>query len=100
VEGAAVTDEELDRARAAEAERVWMRQPVRILDSEFSSIALIAARLAREGWLPEDPLIQEARKLAANFGVPTSITMAALKRGIEIGEAKALTRDTKTVARS
>jgi len=94
-----MTDEELDKARADEA---WRK-------SDTVPAALTcAARLAREGWMPVDPLLLEAREiyaraLEANDGVyapkecrsglcddsaAISAVLAALRRGIEIGEGK------------
>ena len=108
-------DEELDQARAEEAHRIAARA--------FNATASlyhapkIAARLAREGWTPEDPLLKEAREiLIAKFewsGVNATscrdgecdrygtlqMALTALKRGVELGKAKALTRDAETIAR-
>jgi len=91
-----MTDEELDKARAEEA---WRK-------SDTVPAALTcAARLAREGWMPVDPLLLEARKLFADSAENKEeahiylagrfdhwsefqIVLAALRRGIEIGEGK------------
>lgn len=96
-----MTDEELDRARADEAVRIYIKQK-----SETPYLATIAARLAREGWMPDDPLGEEADKIimdgnisqqmAAHKGqiihidewIKTTV-LVALKRGIEIGKEKA-----------
>lgn len=99
-----MTDEELDLARANEALRIWTAagyvDPVP---------AIIAARLAREGWMPVDPLLVEAREICAadverlenhwtadiyrkgryDSGTLVRVTLAALKRGIKIAEEKA-----------
>lgn len=97
-----MTDEELDLARAKEAYRRW--------NGSFSGpggVVEIAARLAREGWVPADPLVLEAREIFAAVFEPAtpgsvwfpvdgtkdrelSMTLAvtALKRGIEIGRAE------------
>jgi hypothetical protein len=46
-----MTPEELDRARSDEAWRIWERQP-----DSLPETATIAARLAREGWMPPEPV--------------------------------------------
>lgn len=54
-----MTNEELDRARVDEAMRLW--------DGSKGSLAVIAARLAREGWTPPvavDPDMVEAKYMA------------------------------------
>ena len=56
-----MTNEELAQATADEAYRVWCKNP----DRTGNSIALIAARLAREGWTPPervDPDLLAARE--------------------------------------
>lgn len=55
-----MTDEELDRARADEAWRIYMAQT-----DDRPTAHQIAARLAREGWMPVDPDLIEARECAA-----------------------------------
>ena len=67
-------------------------------------VAYIAAKLAREGWTPPDPLLQEAREIAANHCYdpegatktregqydthhPVKIALAALHRGAELAKA-------------
>lgn len=102
-----MTDEELDEARAKEALSIvagtreagdnagYMRQ-----------LALTAARLARENWRPEDPLLKEAREIIVSLDVagdgseadirggryddfPTvRIALAALRRGIELARGQ------------
>lgn len=52
-----MTDEELDKARADEAWRIYMAQT-----DDRSTAHQIAARLAREGWMPVDPDLIEARE--------------------------------------
>ena len=47
-----MTNEELDKARASEA---WRLQGEMIGKSPIDSTAMIAARLAREGWTPPPP---------------------------------------------
>ena len=57
-----MTNEELDRARVDEA--------IRNGNGIVGSVALIAARLAREGWMPPvavDPDIAEAREIVAQI---------------------------------
>jgi hypothetical protein len=58
-----MTPEELDEARAEEALQVYLRGDT----SGQTSIPLIAARLAREGWQPPkvDPDLLAAREYAA-----------------------------------
>jgi hypothetical protein len=46
-----MTNEELDKARANEAKRLWDRQ-----DVNLPGVPVIAARLAREGWIPPEPV--------------------------------------------
>ena len=46
-----MTNEELDEARAKEAERLWER----FRDGGASSSSVVAARLARENWTPPVP---------------------------------------------
>lgn len=53
-----MTDEELDRARAAEATKMSAT-------GHWKDIAILAARLAREGWVPIDPDLIEAREMWA-----------------------------------
>jgi hypothetical protein len=57
-----MTNEELDIARVDEAMRLW--------DGSKGSLAVIAARLAREGWTPPvavDPDLTEAREIVARL---------------------------------
>lgn len=97
-----MTDGELDLARADEACIRYKAQA-----ATLPSLPAIAARLAREGWVPVDPLLIEAREICAkitrkvgfgdedllclagkrdgSFGM--AVAQAALKRGIEIGKA-------------
>lgn len=102
-----MTPEDLDMARAAEAWRIWTaRGPIGV------SYGAIAARLAREGWTPPtpvDPLLIEAREIAAQNGESCNycahwiaetragendndsdvlLALAGIKRGIEIERAK------------
>lgn len=84
-----MTDEELDRARASEAIR---------LSPEYANVPemlAIAARLAREGWMPPDPLEAAFNELTADtYGhhcLYSQSTMRerirkALERGIELGK--------------
>lgn len=94
-----MTPEELDEARAREAER---RIPWR--EQSAVGVAQLAARLARENWRPVDPDLLEAREIAAQQaemdGSPdwatrarqgeadkgnwVQIALAAIKRGREL----------------
>jgi hypothetical protein len=56
-----MTDEELDRARSDEARKIHGG----IFAVDVGRIGEIAARLAREGWMPVDPDLIEARECAA-----------------------------------
>ena len=49
-----MTPEELDKARAKEAWRMW--EKVKPSLSEDNDVALFAARLARENWTPPEPV--------------------------------------------
>ena len=49
-----MTPEELDEARAKEAERLWSSGDPN--DPTIPDIATAAARLAREGWTPPEPV--------------------------------------------
>lgn len=99
-----MTDEELDMARGDEAVRQLNAVNHRGYP-DGSDYAARAARLAREGWTPEDPILKEAREVyASSFAwrdepLPQQIRrgdhdanpfmvvlIAALRRGIEIGE--------------
>lgn len=90
-------DEELDRARANEALRLLKYK------GTGTTLAEVAARLAREGWKPEDPLLKEARAILAEIFGDTAgniasgtadgyremdIALRALRRGIELGRAE------------
>ena len=57
----AMTNEELDEARAKEARRLWLAQP----DSREVTLATIAARIVRESWTPVDPDLLLAREVVA-----------------------------------
>lgn len=85
-----MTDEELDMVRAQEA---W-----RLLGGRSGSPprqeAVIAARLAREGWTPPDPLEDEIAQLLTQIKNVNGIlpsdwledhTRRSVERGIEIG---------------
>lgn len=54
-----MTNEELDKVRARKA---YESAPA---NSSLIQIAEEAARLAREGWVPQDPVLVEARKIVA-----------------------------------
>ena len=98
-----MTNEELDRARVDEA--------IRNGNGIVGSVALIAARLAREGWMPPvavDPDIAEAREIVAQIydvswperadairaggqdnNVENVSALAGIKRGRELERAEA-----------
>lgn len=87
-----MTDEELDRARSQEAHRMWADgRP----DGYNFDVAATAARLAREGWTPPDPLQVEAQEIAHRYlgdgrldpvrHVIIESLCVALSRGIKIG---------------
>ena len=58
-----MTNEELDEARAAEAVRLATNGGLTAANLETP--ARIAARLAREGWEPVDPIVLKAREIVA-----------------------------------
>lgn len=81
-----MTNEELDEVRAEEA---W-RQAKKGEDA-----ALVAARLAREGWMPVavDPDLAEARELFESWAnndepTPENVVLRAIKRGRELERAE------------
>ena len=55
-----MTPEELDKARAEEARRIFVEEPL-----DHADVATIAARLAREGWMPVDPDLLAVREIVA-----------------------------------
>lgn len=87
-----MTDEELDRARAVEARRIFTGRPT----AEVDGIGEIAARLAREGWMPPDPLETEMMAVNAFYDEQEGLSVDcrrrtfrfALERGIEIGKSR------------
>ena len=56
-----MTPEELDMARAKEARRIFDEA----LSGVPGHVATIAARLAREGWMPVDPDLLAVREIVA-----------------------------------
>lgn len=81
-----MTNEELDRARVDEAIRLW--------DGSKGSLAVIAARLAREGWMPPvavDPDLAEVAKLTDGHDGRDETwyetVLKAIKRGRELERA-------------
>jgi len=85
-----MTNEELDRARVDEAMRLW--------DGSQGSLAVITARLAREGWTPPkavDPDLAEAKKMADDYEdindcpISTPWLLKAIWRGRELERAEA-----------
>jgi hypothetical protein len=85
-----MTNEELDRARAKEAQHLWVEA-----EYDAGGAALIAARLAREGWTPprvDDPDIAEAEKIRGALGltkIASPILRAGIKRGRELERQEA-----------
>lgn len=82
-----MTDEELDEVRAEEAWNIIKR-------NEDQDVALIAARLAREGWTPPvavDPDLAEAREISGSkfYGNLQAVALDAIKRGRELERAEA-----------
>lgn len=86
-----MTNEELDRARVKEAQRLFLD------GSDESPTILIAARLAREGWTPPvtvDPDLAEAERLAYAWHVNEikdvyGLALAGIKRGRALAAAEA-----------
>ena len=79
-----MTNEELDRARVDEA--------IRNGNGIVGSVALIAARLAREGWTPPvavDPDIAEAEAIWFEGKSSFDLVLEAIKRGRELERAEA-----------
>ena len=61
-----MTDEELDYARAEEAmSHAYLAG--KITANDVAEVAMRAARLAREGWVPVDPDLVEARRFWAEY---------------------------------
>lgn len=92
-----MTDEELDLARAREAAASCSTYTPQVV------VAQIAARLAREGWMPIDPDLLEARKMLAermpdqaeaarggrhDDGRVIGFLLAGIKRGRELEREK------------
>jgi hypothetical protein len=59
-----MTNEELDIARAIEAERLWIPMPFHERTLSNKAI-IIAARLGREGWMPNTQEAAAAKALKA-----------------------------------
>lgn len=93
-----MTDEELDRARADEARRRYdatvghyATDDIRVGGNETT--CMVAARLAREGWTPPDPLEAEIDRILAHdlvfWGLSSrKYLRQAMERGIELGREK------------
>ena len=84
-----MTNEELDVARAKKAAEIW--------DPSNGTLAITAARLAREGWTPPvavDPDIAEAEKVWEEWGHRGGIylSLMAIKRGRALATAEAKPR--------
>jgi hypothetical protein len=70
----AFTQAELDEARALEANRLWLAS------DRTESPSRIAARLAREGFIPPpEPITLEARKIAAAGWEESGFPFVAIK---------------------
>lgn len=81
-----MTNEELDSARAEEAQRLFLD------GSDESLPILIAARLAREGWTPPvavDPDIAEAEAVWFEGKSSFDLVLEGIKRGRELAAAEA-----------
>jgi len=95
-----MTNEELDKARADEA---WRKCDALGFGKDYESPTIIAARLAREGWVPVDPdvvAVQEVLRdkhpeIAAAWGNKTALwggeyaekaVLDAYKAGKEAGK--------------
>lgn len=79
-----MTNEELDRARVDEA--------IRNGNGIVGSVALTAARLAREGWTPPvavDPDIAEAEAIWFEGMSPFDLALTGIKRGRELERVEA-----------
>lgn len=79
-----MTNEELDKARVDEAMRLW--------DGSKGSLAVIAARLAREGWTPPvaiDPDIAEAEAIWFEGKSSFDLVLTGIKRGRALATAEA-----------
>lgn len=93
-------EEELDEARAQEAESILCRFTLPLTHGHAAWARMVgigAAKLAREGWKPEDPLACEVRALFEAYGASIKTTeglvLAALKRGIELANKSAQHRE-------
>lgn len=87
-----VSDLDVARARKATAELDPKMTEMSVADA--MDMAVRAARLAREGWTPEDPLLNEAREIVRSdtwhgLGGADELALRALRRGIEIGKREA-----------
>ena len=82
-----MTNEELDCARVEEAWNIYNRE-------HSGDVSAIAARLAREGWTPPEPVdpdIAEAEKVWEEWGHRGGIylSLMAIKRGRALAAAEA-----------
>ena len=79
-----MTNEELDVARAKKAAEIW--------DPSNGTLAITAARLAREGWTPPvavDPDIAEAEAIWFEGMSPFDLALTGIKRGRELERVEA-----------
>jgi hypothetical protein len=84
-----MTNEELDEARAKEANLIWGKQ-----NCENPRPSIIAARLAREGWTPPEPVDPDVlafREWEASAFGPADIYRAEVIAGKHDRGAAALT---------
>lgn len=83
-----MTPEELDKARADEA---WRLQGIMIDSGHIESIGIIAARLAREGWMPPEPVdpdLLAVREISAKqFEGAEAVVSADIRLGKYDGDA-------------
>lgn len=81
-----LTDEELDRARAIEGQRLaWLAKNnsksrgFPHLHELDQNARILAAKLAREGWVPVDPKVIRAREIVAV--IHSSLNKSEILRG-------------------
>ena len=78
-----MTPEEMDKARAKEAWRIYMTNPPGMTGKR---LAMIAARLAREGWMPPEPVdpdLLAVREIVAEWwdGMGSSYSAREVRAG-------------------
>lgn len=84
-------DEDLDSARAAEAQRIHDKQRAE-LHFQVLPCAVIAARLAREGWTPQPAYKETARWLtrdwALSIGHPPGVAASFLRQDMDFSQVE------------